>query len=135
MMGLPRDLVRVVVSFVACGSTEVISQKLKDDTAVRKMFDVRNAKTLSRDICGYQLSIHLHRKDITCPWMLMLFWSVEDPETEELTYTAKFECMLMNGIVPPLIELAPRSIVEMPRIIVRAFDDSSQGPMISAYFF
>ena len=29
----------------------------------------------------------------------------------------------------------PRSIVEMPRIIVRAFDDRSQGPMISPYFF
>ena len=133
---LPRDVTRLIVGFIACGGPEIISEKLKEyHTDKRKMFDVLDATTLSSTIAGYQLAIHLRRDSLTDPWSMMCFWSKEDAESGDLLFCAQIETRLSEGKLPCILDLAPRSVKELPPIIVRAFDERSEGPMISIEYF
>ena len=135
---LPRDVQRCIVSFIACGGPEVLSEKLQQYTKEDKckMFDVLDATTLSSTIAGHNLSIHLRRySDMSGAWSLMCFWSKEDRETGNFTFCAEIAARISNGSIPPLIELAPRSVRKLPPLIVRAFDERSEGHMISTQYF
>ena len=133
---LPRDIRRLIVGFIACGGPEIISEKLKQyGSDKRKMFDVLDASTLGSTIAGYELSIHLRRTDTTDPWSLMCFWSKEDVETGDFLYTAQIVVRLSDGKIPSLLDMAPRDVTELPPLIVRAFDERDEGPMISTEYF
>ena len=129
---LPRDIKRCIVSFIACGGPEIISEKLKLSEK-RIMFDVLNAETLSSTIVGFNLSIHMLRE--SGAWSIMCFWSKEDSETGDFTFCVKITARLCNGVIPPLIDLAPRSVKKLPPLIVRSFEERSEGHMVSTQYF